>query len=1289
MENLSQITHIKENIYKATTKAIKAFHRLVFETDGDRKNRQRLRLFSGFGFTAGSDEYKNKLLFINDNFTGGDLALICNILNLDFTGDTSEVIERICCNLMDIKLLTATNIDEDTEDEDGDDEDGRDEISRDEDGRVSSLSQQGTMNANKDDDTHTTRRRITEFNRNVQRHNFHRESANSSESSNSKSKFVFSFRDVEDSIRYFSGEDSYTVDDFVTDFEENRVLLQWDDLETFIFAKKSLRGLAKMFVQGERHITSWNLLKRALKDEFPATTSSAKLHETLCKRKMKKDENVYRYFLEMKEISSRGKIEDESLIHYVIDGIQDDMRNKVVLFGANTIDQFKQKLKTYEEIRSRNVYQPSQQEKFKNSNSVQKPSQPVKVEMNRGRREFRCFNCGERGHDSKNCDSKDKGPKCFKCSNFGHKGPECKMGIKPSNPTTAPVSNIMNTTSRSQMIKKITIGNENFEALVDTGSQVNLIRKDVYDKMQLPIMCEPTLTLTGFGKNKVDTIGFFATLIKIDDNDFPTTVHVVPKEATSMDVIIGQELLNQADLIINQEGIIITRRPDDNLLHIAPTEDEIDVMETVKEENREKVKMLIRSYEPDKKKTTNVEMKIIMKDEEPIYSRPRRLPFNEREIVENQVKEWISNEIIEPCSSEWASAVVIVRKKDGSPRVCIDYRKINQKVIKDRYPLPLIEDQLDRLQDAKYYSTIDLKNGFFHVMVEEESRKYTAFVTHNGQYQFLRVPFGHCNSPSVFQRFINVIYRDLTNDGTALTYLDDLIIPSKTEEEGVSKLMAEKKYSSYELEVLAIVQALKKFRVYLLGCKFKIITDCAAFQKTVNKKDIPPRIARWALLLEEYDYVIEHRRGTSMKHVDALSRYPVMVVTADENTTLKRLKNEQDKDETIVAVKEILKEKPYGNYLMIDGLLHKFEGGNELLVVPKAMQSEIVRKAHEKGHFAEKKTREIVEREYFIPNLKMKIANIIQACVPCILMNRKEGKKEGFLHPLHKENTPLNTYHIDHIGPLESTHKNYNHILVVIDAFTKFVWLYPTKSTTTKEVISKLESQKRVFGNPVMIISDRGTAFTSSEFQDYCKEEGIQHHRVTTGLPRANGQVERINRIIIPVLSKISLEDPTKWYKYVDVVQQTINSSYQRSIATTPFELLFGTKMHMKTDMTIKSLLEEELIKGFENDRAELRNEAKKQIKKIQEENKKCYNLRRRTPTRYQINDIVAIKRTQFGGGQKLKPKYLGPYRVTKVKPRDTYDVQKESAGDGPLKTSTTAEYMKPWISNQSSGSDD
>ena len=108
------------------------------------------------------------------------------------------------------------------------------------------------------------------------------------------------------------------------------------------------------------------------------------------------------------------------------------------------------------------------------------------------------------------------------------------------------------------------------------------------------------------------------------------------------------------------------------------------------------------------------------------------------------------------------------------------------------------------------------------------------------------------------------------------------------------------------------------------------------------------------------------------------------------------------------------------------------------------------------------------------------------------------GKKDGFFNPIPKGDVPLATYHVDHLGHLVTTSKQYKYIFCMVDAFSKFVWIYPTKTTNSKEVIQKLEIQKAAFGNPKNLISDKGTAFTSSEFKNYCENENIQHSTTTT-----------------------------------------------------------------------------------------------------------------------------------------------------------------------------------------------
>ncbi|GFT16637.1 transposon Tf2-9 polyprotein [Trichonephila clavipes] len=339
------------------------------------------------------------------------------------------------------------------------------------------------------------------------------------------------------------------------------------------------------------------------------------------------------------------------------------------------------------------------------------------------------------------------------------------------------------------------------------------------------------------------------------------------------------------------------------------------------------------------------------------------------------------------------------------------------------------------------------------------------------------------------------------------------------------------------------------------------------------KKELITRIARWALQLEEFDYEIEHRAGSRMKHVDALSRYPVMMVCNDTLTS--KLKKAQEEDDNIQTLKSLLEKQ----------------------------ESE----------------------EFFERNA-----------------NKKTGKKEGFLNPISKESIPLSTYHVDFIGPLPSTNKSYQHIFTVVDAFTKFTWLYPVKTVSAESALEKLKQQQKTFG-----------------------------------VPRGNGQVERIHRTLIPALTKLSLDDSTKWYNYVDRLQRILNSTISRSTKWTPFELLVGIKMRNKKDILIKDLLLEEMAKELLEQREFLRNDAKKNIETLQSENRKTYNRKRKKASLYKEGDLVAIQRTQFGAGLKLRPKFLGPYKVTKVNSKDRYEVEKIGQHDGPNSTTTSADLMK------------
>lgn len=530
--------------------------------------------------------------------------------------------------------------------------------------------------------------------------------------------------------------------------------------------------------------------------------------------------------------------------------------------------------------------------------------------------------------------------------------------------------------------------------------------------------------------------------------------------------------------------------------------------------------------------TTAAELKIDLIDDRPVTYKPYRMNPAGKEKVREIVNELLEANIIRESSSPFSSPVILVQKKNGEQRLCIDYRKLNEKVKQDRFPLPRIDDQLDRLQGHKYFTTLDLTSGYYQVPVEEGSKYKTSFVTPDGQYEFNRMPFGITTAPSVFQRMMNKILGPLR--GTeAMVYLDDILIPSKDYDQGVSRLEnvlkvissnfltlrpekcrffetsvfylgyeidcnglrpglkktesirefptpknvhnvrqflgltgffrqfvqhyalitkpltnllksnqkwkwtdeeknafevlkqklterpilaifsptadtevhtdaskegiagillqkgqdnkqravayysrqttpAEAKYHSYELETLAVVESLRKFRVYLLDIKFKVVTDCSAVKSAAKKKDLVPRIARWWLDIQEFTFEVEHRPGTKMIHVDALSRNPIHgEEDFNEEPGIFRIEvadwilANQLTDEKVQNIYEILNRRPatdyekdvHQGYKLENGRIYKITDDGLKWLVPNGMRHEIVRVPHdESGHFALEKT---------------------------------------------------------------------------------------------------------------------------------------------------------------------------------------------------------------------------------------------------------------------------------------------------------------------------------------------
>ena len=199
---------------------------------------------------------------------------------------------------------------------------------------------------------------------------------------------------------------------------------------------------------------------------------------------------------------------------------------------------------------------------------------------------------------------------------------------------------------------------------------------------------------------------------------------------------------------------------------------------------------LFAQHDNDLGHTTLVTHKIPLVDETPIKQKVCRIPHGMFEEVKKQIEQMLKTKVIRPSHSSWNSNIVLALKKDSTWRLCTDLRSLNSRTIKDSYSIPRLEDTLDKLAGANFFSCIDLKNGYWQVEIEESDKHKTAFsVPGSGFYEYNKMIFGLCNAPATFQRLMEEVLYDLNNKICAI-YLDDILIWSSSLDEHLERLDA-------------------------------------------------------------------------------------------------------------------------------------------------------------------------------------------------------------------------------------------------------------------------------------------------------------------------------------------------------------------------------------------------------------------------------------------------------------------------------------------------------------------
>lgn len=399
-------------------------------------------------------------------------------------------------------------------------------------------------------------------------------------------------------------------------------------------------------------------------------------------------------------------------------------------------------------------------------------------------RQLRCFGCGG-NHKRFDCTEV-----CTFCSKKGHSESYCRSKKQSE---VKPEVKLINTESKKKFTKMAKLGTFPQQVFIDMGSDCSLITAEVAKKLKF-MKSELTkpINLQGFSKNSVATVTeFITTTLVLDDVEFENVKLYVINNLSGCEVLIGRNVTEDPSVMYVRIGDVLKFEKTEKI-NLVLSSDELDFNVSLKYKGE--LKQLFDKY--PKSYSTNLatlgkardyEIEIELESKKPVCFRPYRLPDCDRVLLRKIIDELLEYKIIQESRSAYASPVLLVDKKEGEKRLCIDYRSLNKITIKDKYPMPRIEDLLDRLKGCKYFTSLDLKSGYYQIGVKNESIDKTAFITEDGHYEFLRMPFGLSNGPSVFQRLMNRILGNL-RFGSVIVYLDDLLIISETVEQNLSVL---------------------------------------------------------------------------------------------------------------------------------------------------------------------------------------------------------------------------------------------------------------------------------------------------------------------------------------------------------------------------------------------------------------------------------------------------------------------------------------------------------------------
>uniref|UniRef100_A0A158P4Y1 RNA-directed DNA polymerase n=1 Tax=Tetranychus urticae TaxID=32264 RepID=A0A158P4Y1_TETUR len=1052
------------------------------------------------------------------------------------------------------------------------------------------------------------------------------------------------------------------------------------------------------------------------------------------------------------------------------------------------------------------------------------------------------------------------------------------------------------------------------ECLVDTGSQITILTKEIINKLELDYSKYKGPTNLTAGNAPLNVLGeTYQNIIIYDalnEVEIKTPIIILNQLPCNIKGIIGFDVLQtgkfwidceNAKLVINQaparkikllekalakllaerdDSTVSTRMSErssitypgdfgDNFSLISETkpsvkelvvssmikELKLEVNNEIKRETRRKLEELIQKYRPAFAATakelgfSNVFVhQINTGSHPPISQKPYRMSEEKRKIAEKSINELIDEGIVVPSCSPWASPIVLVAKKGTEEvRLCVDYRKLNEITVKDKFPLPNIQDYLDSLQGMKYFTLLDLRSGYHQMALDPADQPKTAFVTPSGLYEYTRLPFGLANGPSSFMRMMSIVLGGLIYN-TCLIFIDDLLIFSKNEEEHLERLEtifrrliragltlkpnkcsffkqkilylghivseqgqevdpekiqkvqqfptprtvrdiksfvalcsyyrrfikdfaliarpltnltrkdlpfewgpaqenafnelktklttppvlahydpnkqtqlrvdasgyglgaillqksdngwhpiafasrilrgAELNYPISDKECLAIVWAVQKFRVYLEGIKFEVVTDHCALCHIHSKKNLPARLQRYAMALQSFDFTVTYKSGKKHADVDCLSRYPISEIPVDnlkdeceelftmlvEETTAESFdlitKQRQDpRCSKILNQLENLaslapKERKRMNRFRIEnGTLYRLTtnhyGETWNVVLPRELVPKVLEEYHDamiSGHPGLFSTYNKIKQFYWWPQMTKDITNHVKNCFTCQLDKRGSGTLEAPLKSIVVNNA-FDKIGIDLVGPLPKSYGQ-QYIVVCTDYFTRWIEVEAIGDLMAETIAEFLVN--KIFlrhGCPKTILSDQGRNFISSIVGEIKNFMGSKWSFSTSYHPATNGLTEKANQTVCTMLTHYCQnENRKKWARLIPVMGFAYNTSVNKSTKSSPFYLLYGRHPVLPIDIILNTKTFKSLPKTVREsisqwpqlrDQARLYSIESKENQKIQHDMKKLRDFNVGEEVMYRI----------YQGSKKLTPKFSGPYKIIEKLGKTTYRI--------------------------------